>query len=157
MNDQIPPLRRIGGGPYQHKRLRRWSYAFELGDDKHARARLAFVEPVTEMARHRLAIMGYKNAVLLCRELEHGRIGKASYTCLRGGRESHRWFNGSNCQDDVMVQISVGLKADQDCRSLIWARARCSLSQRAGFVWANGMLFASNSRLASSRYASMWA
>ena len=107
------------------------------------------------MFGHRSAIVTDQHAARDRGDFENFRIGKTDNSAVSGGSKLDHWFASPDRDNDIVIQIRVGLKSDQGRGSLILARARCSLSQSAGLASESGTVLASNSRSLSSRYLSI--
>ncbi len=104
------------------------------------------------MLNHCSAVMIDQDSVLAGRNFEDIRVREPFELTIGGGSEIDCWLALPDCNNDRVLEAGVGLEADQVRELPILARARCSLSQSAGFSSASGMLLASNSRALSSRY-----
>ena len=87
MVNLIAPLHRIGRGPHHHDRLNNRTERRELGDKKHAGARLPLLKPPPEVLQHRLAVMSDQDATLAgCNFKDIGIRNPCEFT-VHGGSE----------------------------------------------------------------------
>src|SRR5580704_13779212 len=104
--------------------------------------------------------MAHQNSTLLSCDFKNLWIGNSFQLAVSGGSEINGWFSKAKGLDDTVAQVGVGLETDHlepgaGRDSPIFALARWSRSQSAGFSSAIGIAFPSNSRLVSSRYLSI--
>ena len=90
--------------------------------------------------------MSDQDARLACSNFKDIWIGNPFEPTVSGGREVDCRLASPDGNNDCVMDVGVSLEADQGRESPILARARCSLSQSAGFSSDSGMLLASNSR-----------
>ena len=107
------------------------------------------------MVYHRPPVVSDQDSALVGCNLKNTRIWNPFDVAVCGGSEVNCGFSKPDGSNDSLPDVSVGLEADQGRDSPILALARWSLSQRAGFSSASGMLLPSNSRSLSSRYLSI--
>ena len=151
----IFPLHRFRCSPDRNNRFNEFGDPRRLGYEKDSGTRLAFCQTRSKMIHHSAPVMTDKDPAPLSRELKNLRIRNACENAVSGGSEIDRWFPKAHGFHETVAEVSVGLEADQGCDSLMWALARWSRSQRAGFSSAIGIAFPSNSRSVSSRYLSI--
>ncbi len=99
--------------------------------------------------------MANQNSTLSSCDFKNLWIGNAFQIAVSGGSEIDGWFSKAKSLDETVAQVSVGLETDQGRDSPIFALARWSRSQSAGFSSAIGIAFPSNSRSVSTRYLSI--
>ena len=155
MANLILPLRIIGDGPHHHEYLDDRTKRRELRHEKDAGTGLPLLQPPPEMLKHCSPVVSDQDAALAGSNFKHIGVREPFEPAVPGGSEIDCWFASPDCQNDAVMDVGVGLEADHDRDSPILARARCSVSQSAGFSSDNGMLLASNSRSLSSRYLSI--
>ena len=103
------------------------------------------------MLDHRAAVMSQENTALASRKFKDFRIWNSFEPVLRGGSEVNCRFPSPDSDNNSLINIGIRLEPNQGRGSPIRARARCSLSQRAGFSSDSGTLLASHSRALSSK------
>lgn len=118
MADLVAPLPRMRRRPDEHQCLNHRADRLELRDDEDPRALLARVDVVAEVTWHGAAVMRDENALLSGGNLQHFRVTQAGETAVRGGGEIHGALTAADRQNDVVIEVSVGLKADQGRGSL---------------------------------------
>ena len=95
-----------------------------MRNDEDAGALLASIEAVSEVIGHGTAILREKNTVLLGSDIQHLGIAQPDYPAIRRGREARVALPSANRHHDVVIEVSVGLEADQGCGTRVLVRAR---------------------------------
>jgi len=103
------------------------------------------------MLNHSSAVMSHEDTVLVSCQFKDFRIWNSFQPILHSGGEINCRFQPPDGDNNSLMNIGIRLEPDQGCGSPIRARARCSLSQRAGFSSDSGTLLASHSRALSSK------
>ncbi len=113
-------------------------------------------QPRTEMSKHGPAIMCHYDPAFLRGLFKDFRIADAFQTGVDCRSEVDAGFALADCFDDGVFEVGVRLEAQAQARgSPVFARARSSFSQSAGFACCNGRLPSSNSLSVRARYSSI--